>query len=89
MSQINVQEPKSLIKTLHNLQMRVFPSHDFIFRLNSASVLESLISLCNEDYGATNGSLCTGYSLFRMLLSLLLVTANDFHFVNCMEYFSL
>ena len=25
--------------------MQVFPFHDFIFRLNSASVLESLISL--------------------------------------------
>ncbi len=85
-SQIKSQNPKSLIKTLHNrLQMQVFPFQDFIFCLNSASVLESLISVGNEDHKC----ICTEYSLFFMPLSLLLVTANYFHFANCIKYFSL
>ena len=39
------QNPKSLMKTLHNLKIQVFPFHHFIFCLNLVSVLlESLIS---------------------------------------------
>ena len=72
------------MKTLHNLQMQVFPCHNLIFSLNSASVLEYLIF--PSVIGTTIGDLCTEYSLVRMLLSLVLATANNFHFSNCMNH---
>ena len=44
------KNPTPNLKTLHNLQLQIFPSHDFKRLLNSDRVLEFFISFGREDH---------------------------------------